>query len=818
MQVKPEARTVTQAEVAASPALQQRVVQKDTLQGIITQLKEGAAADTATTQESIALAQVTGDEQGAQVVAQILGSSLNENYDSAGHKISTRTQQDDVLRTTIKLYNGANALTLVEEKLEGDAKVILERQDGRDWLLSRLRAYEKDSGDTLLRAVGDDHELRDNDLIEAWSHLGQSYLLGRSTFGAPLQNGRMAEMLQSMASAGLSSAFNAESQFWNMVQARAQKLAELHAAGKLDATMAAELESQLGIGEGTDGNTHSGTHADEQDFVVRTDSGTFSMLSVPAQQLRDALQQREPPTPPLENPTPQSAFQWWEQNMVGNTIQTPIGLSFTPQPGHFFRFVAGKPPGQQKGFVPGFETAADAMQALREGRIDAAQVTGWQGMRASHLPMVEDMLSKPDYVLLERRDYKNAIKFIKRYKGAWATIGFGTTDGTFAPLSFSPRKLKVGELTGDRLMYVSPEMEGMQNTLPALPSNHSGIWQGQDPESWVNNYPIIEGVVNTEETLSLRSSETAPDELSKNGGPAPGGEQPPAAHLPTPQNKAARLDVEMPAIQAIDDQIYGTDTTARSDATPGNPRGDAAERLVRARTYIGGGPSSAPESPGGQAEATAGQSGESARPSLNHKEARARLIEWAGQNGLLIDKLPPQWKLKGPDDIGGMEHHVFLVSTPTGVRYVKITKGNGTHFGLWPEDHGRDWSLRPKASAQQYLDRLSTGNIELGDLTVLHAVLRDPTSGMIRLVTSQPEYIGDPVDESFIATGLHSAGFVPVGDSGATFYRASDNTAVLDAHIGNGIRQGQLLYLFDVTIMHPEGRLKERFIKESFKK
>ncbi|MGV3661292.1 MAG: hypothetical protein ACO1TE_13980 [Prosthecobacter sp.] len=189
-----------------------------------------------------------------------------------------------MLRTTIKLYNGANALTLVEEKIEGDAKVILERAGGRDWLLTRLRAYENDSGDTLLRAVGDDSELRDNDLIEAWSHLGQSYLLGRSTFGAPLQNGRMAEMLQSMSSAGLSSAVNAEAQFWNMVQARAQKLGELHAAGKLDTTMVAELESQLGIGAGTQPsmawNTETGTATNTQgDEHIAAGGETYNLRS-----------------------------------------------------------------------------------------------------------------------------------------------------------------------------------------------------------------------------------------------------------------------------------------------------------------------------------------------------------------------------------------------------------------------------------------------------------------------------------------------------------------------------------------------------------
>lgn len=230
---------------------------------------------------------------------------------------------------------------------------------------------------------------------------------------------------------------------------------------------------------------------------------SFSLTPMAAEALRSAMPRRDLPAPILERPTPQSAFQWWENNMVGRVIRTPIGLSFHVNAGHFFRFVASKPLGKQKGFISGYDTATEAMQALREGRIDMNQLTGWQDMRASHLPIVEDLLTAPDYVLLERQEGKNTLKFVKRYKGAWGVIGFGTEDGKFAPLSFSPRKLKVGELAGDRLMYASPELEGMQNTLPALPSNHSGIWQGQDPDSWVTNYPLIEGNVKVDTSFSL---------------------------------------------------------------------------------------------------------------------------------------------------------------------------------------------------------------------------------------------------------------------------------------------------------------------------
>jgi len=49
----------------------------------------------------------------------------------------------------------------------------------------------------------------------------------------------------------------------------------------------------------------------------------------------------------------------------------------------------------------------------------------------------------------------------------------------------------------------------MQNTLPALPTNHSGIWQGQDPERWVSQYPIIQGDVNLDTQFSLASRSLA---------------------------------------------------------------------------------------------------------------------------------------------------------------------------------------------------------------------------------------------------------------------------------------------------------------------
>jgi hypothetical protein len=165
---------------------------------------------------------------------QILGSSVNQF-------------KDGVLRTTIRLYEGSNVLTLVEEKLEGDAKQIVESRPGREWLLKSLREYERVSGDKLFRAVADDSELQNDDLIEAWSSLGQSYLVGKSKKGAAIGKGGARRIFADVLKAGMAGAMNSETQFFNAVWRRAAKLSKLNREGKLGADLTEELERQLGI-------------------------------------------------------------------------------------------------------------------------------------------------------------------------------------------------------------------------------------------------------------------------------------------------------------------------------------------------------------------------------------------------------------------------------------------------------------------------------------------------------------------------------------------------------------------------------------------
>lgn len=222
VEFKPDVRMVEAGQT--TPDIQRRVEQGKVLGDI----DPNEAFDTASMVD-----RATAEADGFLSSYQILGSSRNEF-------------KDGVLRTTIKLWEGSNVLTLVEEKLEGDAKAIVASRGGRGWMLAALRNYEQESGDKLFREVPDD-QLTDDDLVEAWSHLGQSYLVGRSSFGEPLQQNNMRRFSRLLMRAGLAGALNSESTFWQAVVNRAQKLGELKAAGKLNEDVVAELEKQLGI-------------------------------------------------------------------------------------------------------------------------------------------------------------------------------------------------------------------------------------------------------------------------------------------------------------------------------------------------------------------------------------------------------------------------------------------------------------------------------------------------------------------------------------------------------------------------------------------
>ena len=174
---------------------------------------------------------------------------------------------------------------------------------------------------------------------------------------------------------------------------------------------------------------------------------------------------------------------------------------------------------------------------------------------------------------------------------------------------------------------------------------------------------------------------------------------------------------------------------------------------------------------------------------------------------MLIHRLPDGLAFDGPDDMGRMEHHVFVM----GERWLKVTKGAGEHFGLCPQLYKDGWDMtRRDATAQHYLQRLQDVNALFHDDHVLHAVYND-RQGNVRLVTSQPHFMGEPAGTPFLRDAMEGAGFVQL-DPPSAYYRPSDHTAVMDLHRENALRDGgdlDVLRVFDAIPTRPAGRLRE---------
>jgi len=270
------------------------------------------------------------------------------------------------------------------------------------------------------------------------------------------------------------------------------------------------------------------------------------------------------------------------------------------------------------------------------------------------------------------------------------------------------------------------------------------------------------------------------------------------------------FELQRPVIHSIDNLLYGTETQTQT----GDSLRLRDELLEGAARHSGGnvGPSRPDEGAAGRAGTEVG-GGKGRRQgagqqAVSPKEARRRLIEWARDHGRLLTTLPAQWVRGGPNDRAGKEHHVFPFSAGTG-RWIKITKGNGAHFGLWPRDQGRDWALEPRGSIGDYLRRLQRANQKLGQDIILHGVLQDQQSGAISIITSQ-RHIQETQEttEQDVIEAMQTQGFEQAGNA-ATFYRESDNLAIFDAHLGNVARVNDTLEAFDVIAMHPEGRLRQ---------
>jgi len=166
---------------------------------------------------------------------------------------SSKTEfQDGVLVTTMKLFQGATPLTLVEEKVHGDVAHMIATPSGRQWAIDKLRGYEAASGERVL-LDHDDAKVQDSDIQEAWASIAQGYLVRESA--------RRPGLVENWKAKGFRQAFrevlrspvgpeiNAYSELFGAAALRAAQLGKLKREGKLDKDLETTLAKHLGLSE-----------------------------------------------------------------------------------------------------------------------------------------------------------------------------------------------------------------------------------------------------------------------------------------------------------------------------------------------------------------------------------------------------------------------------------------------------------------------------------------------------------------------------------------------------------------------------------------
>ena len=156
--------------VASAEQLQKRKEIEEADKGITPKAEEARAR---------ALTGMSANSSEARKAASyVLGSSVNAPAapDSFG---------DRVIRTTARVYKRGNPYTVIEEIAEGDIKfMITEGRVERSWVISALRQWESQMGDTLFRkSITDDSQVENQDIVEAYSKMVVSYFAGRATAG-----------------------------------------------------------------------------------------------------------------------------------------------------------------------------------------------------------------------------------------------------------------------------------------------------------------------------------------------------------------------------------------------------------------------------------------------------------------------------------------------------------------------------------------------------------------------------------------------------------------------------------------------------------
>ena len=161
-----------------------------------------------------------------------------------------------------------------------------------------------------------------------------------------------------------------------------------------------------------------------------------------------------------EDTSPQEALAYFERTILGKTITMPDGETISLNIGHFFRLVCDGEHGK-KGYVAGYNSSAEALDAIRRGDVEAGHINGFHSDRARMLPVFIDTVEHPAFILEDKRDPAQQ-QFVKRYTadgGRGVTAAFRFIKNERKILSFHGFSTRYGKLKQNRIVFVDDAAE-----------------------------------------------------------------------------------------------------------------------------------------------------------------------------------------------------------------------------------------------------------------------------------------------------------------------------------------------------------------------
>lgn len=208
-----------------------------------------------TQQQDVEAGLITEDQamERAQIAAEALGMTPQQAKEATWAVLGRNTTEmkEGVARSALRLFQGANVNTVVEEVVEGRLTAgLLNKRYNRDQVLGWVKMAEQATGETFL--TGDS----DQSITEAVSAIVVADVIGQRKDGSTLPAGLVTRGLtravqQQQSAKGFAAFLHSFRQFFRQVFQRARSIKKAKAEGKLGEDYQGFVDELLGVSRDT---------------------------------------------------------------------------------------------------------------------------------------------------------------------------------------------------------------------------------------------------------------------------------------------------------------------------------------------------------------------------------------------------------------------------------------------------------------------------------------------------------------------------------------------------------------------------------------